>query len=157
MYYWWYVTGDLYTLTIKRKQLSYETMNVHKLAGEKCIWAMVNPMSALACSIYSDTASAEVRAFILHVLHWVVQCCFQGSELVFIQDVAPTPTVNQSCQCRAIQGLCMAMRYRVRLGLCITPSIWSPRPHFWIKHKLAFSLGLCNGLVHWDGLKKLLD
>ncbi len=38
-----------------------------------------------------------------------------------------------------------------RLHNCLTPSIWSLRPHFRIKHKLAFSLGLRNGLVHWDG------
>jgi hypothetical protein len=58
------------------------------------------------CSIYGDPPSTEVRAFMLLVLHGAAQSCCEGSfqviEFVFIQDLLPSPTVNQSCQCEAI-------------------------------------------------------
>ena len=93
-------------------------MNVHKLTGESSFWrekCIVHLGSAWSirrlhwpCSIFCDTASAEIRAFILLELHGAVKSCCkgscQGSEIVFIQDVPATTTVNQACQCRAIQS-----------------------------------------------------
>ena len=44
----------------------------------------------------------------LYFLHFAEQSCcegcYQGSEFVFILDLPPTPTVNQSCKCGAIRN-----------------------------------------------------
>ena len=76
------------------------------------------------CSIYSDTASAEVRAFILCELCRAVQSCCQGSEFVFILDLPPSPTVNQSCQCGAIQSLPHCYKIREAHRAAVRSSIW---------------------------------
>lgn len=81
-------------------------------------------------SIYGDTASAEGRAFTLLAFSGAVQSCCegscQGSEFVFIQDIPPPPTVNQSCQCGSLRIVTKferrtAMPYRAQFGLCMPP------------------------------------
>ena len=75
---------------------------------------MVNPTSAVAIQHLLDMASAEVRAFLLLVLHRAV-----------VKEVVKEG--NQSCQCGATVygalrivtefGRRKAMRYEARLGL----------------------------------------
>ena len=102
-----------------------------------------------------------------YFLHSAEQCRAVVKEVcLFIQDVPSPPTVNQLCQCGAIQspwivttfGRRIAMLYRAWFGLYMPPEApqllhtlhTEPPPHF--QNKL-FSLGLRNGLVHWDGRK----
>jgi hypothetical protein len=76
------------------------------------------------CSIYGDMATAEVRAFTLLELHRAAQSCFEGSEFVFIQDLPPSPAVNQSCQCGAIRS--PPHCYRI---WAVRSSIWPHPPN----------------------------
>lgn len=39
----------------------------------------------------------------IHTSWGVEQSCCQGSVFVFIRDVPPPPTINQSCQCGAVR------------------------------------------------------
>jgi hypothetical protein len=134
-------------------------MNVHKLAGESAFWReLCNGGQYDICighAAFTLIWPQQVRAFILLALHGAVQSCCQGSEFVFIQDVLPPPTINQSCWCGAIQ--CPLYCYNIREAHGdalqssiwplethngVTTSIWSLRTHFWIKNKWVFGLSL---------------
>ena len=139
------------------------------------IWAQSYPIWAQSYVCIGDAAFTvkwpPQKSRHSYFLRFTEQCLAGvRSEFVFIQDETPPPRVNQSCQCGAIQSpwhcfqnwggtwrcgteLDLASACLWKLRNCVTPSIWSLWPHFWIKHKLAFSLGLRNGLVHWDGQK----
>jgi hypothetical protein len=82
----------------------------------------VNPTSALAMQIYGDKQKSG-HSLLVH--HRAVQSCCQGSAFVFIQDVPRPPTVNQSCQCGAIQSSPHCCNIWEGYGDGVQSSIWS--------------------------------
>jgi hypothetical protein len=83
--------------------------------------------------------------------------CCQGSKFVFIQDLPPPPTFNQSCRCGALQSPlhCYTISRGTELSLAIaSPFIQRLRPHFRIKHKLALRQ-MDEGRIFWAKLIKV--